>query len=52
MNITNEEAMSYKEKIKTQLNLLKDMGKSRGDVEKALGYSDNYLDQVLARGGN
>jgi chromosome segregation ATPase len=44
--------MNYKELIKTQLFLLKSMGKSRREIEKDLGYAVNYIDQALSRGGN
>lgn len=44
--------MAYKELIKTQLELLKKMGKSRREIEKALKYGDKYIDQALSRGGN
>jgi predicted nuclease with TOPRIM domain len=44
--------MNYKELIKTQLFLLKSMGKSRREIEKDLGYAEKYIDQALSRGGN
>lgn len=44
--------MSYKELIKTQLDSLKLMGKSRRDIEKDLKYSPKYLDQALSNGGS
>jgi hypothetical protein len=42
----------YKDEIKTQLQLLKAMGKSRRQIEKDLGYSEFYIDQQLSKGGN
>ncbi len=44
--------MKFKDLIKTQLSLLKDMGKSRRQIELDLGYSEHYIDQCLSRGGN
>jgi TPR repeat protein len=44
--------MNYKELIKTQLFLLKSMGKNRREIEKDLGYAEKYIDQALSRGGN
>lgn len=41
-----------KELIKTQLDLLKTMGKDRRTIERELGYSEFYIDQVLSKGGN
>jgi len=43
---------SIKELIKTQLETLKKMGKDRRTIERELGYSENYLDQILSKGGN
>ncbi len=44
--------MNFKKLIETQLSLLKTMGKTRREIEKDLGYSEKYIDQALARGGN
>lgn len=44
--------MTLKEQIKAQLNQLKLMGKDRRAIERDLHYSENYLDQVLSKGGN
>lgn len=44
--------MTLKEQIKAQLVHLKLMGKDRRTIERELHYSENYLDQVLSKGGN
>jgi len=44
--------MDYKLLIKTQLDLLKKMGKSRSDIETDLNYAKNYINVALSRGGN
>lgn len=43
--------MELKEEIKNILNRLKSIGISRRDLEKEFGYSRNYIDQALSRGG-
>ncbi|MCS3795896.1 hypothetical protein [Niastella sp. OAS944] len=43
--------MNFKKDIEDLLELLKNNGIERGEIEKALGYSDNYIDQALSRGG-
>lgn len=44
--------MDSKKQIENQLELLKSAGWSRARIEKELNYSENYIDQVLAKGGN
>ncbi len=44
--------MSFKKPIELVLNDLKAKGYDRGEIESGLGYSENYIDQVLAKGGN
>lgn len=44
--------MDYKQLIKTQLDLLKNMGFGRRRLERELEYGDKYIDQALSRGGN
>lgn len=43
---------NYKKEIELVLEALKKKGYDRGEIEKTLGYSENYIDQVLSRGGN
>lgn len=44
--------MNFKPQIEKLLKTLKDKGVERGQVEEDLGYSENYIDQMLAKGGN
>lgn len=44
--------MNYKKEIETLLETLKELGISRGKIEQELDYADNYIDQVLSKGGN
>lgn len=44
--------MEHKKNIETLLESLKSKGYSRRTIEKTLGYSENYLDQQLVKGGN
>lgn len=44
--------MNIKEEIESILESLKRLGIKRGDIEKALNYSENYIDQTLSKGGN
>jgi transcriptional regulator with XRE-family HTH domain len=44
--------MELNQTIELLLNALKEKGIDRADIEKELGYSPNYIDQVLSRGGN
>jgi uncharacterized protein with von Willebrand factor type A (vWA) domain len=43
---------NYKEEIEKILETLDAKGIKRGKIEKDLGYSENYIDQVLSKGGN
>jgi hypothetical protein len=44
--------MNLKKEIESVLNSLKNKGYTRGEIEEELDYADNYIDQVLAKGGN
>lgn len=44
--------MDFKPQIETLLKTLKDKGVDRSQIEEDLGYSENYIDQMLAKGGN
>jgi hypothetical protein len=44
--------MSIKKEIELLLESLKKIGIERGEIEEAIGYSENYIDQTLSRGGN
>ncbi len=44
--------MEFKNEIESVLERLKGIGYSRDVIEKALGYSENYIDQTLSKGGN
>lgn len=44
--------MELKKEIELILESLKNAGYDRGRIEEELGYSDNYIDQVLSKGGN
>jgi hypothetical protein len=44
--------MELKKEIESLLEKLKEVGYSRGRIEKELKYSDNYIDQILSKGGN
>lgn len=44
--------MIIKERIEKLLNDLKKLGLDRRTIEREMGYDENYLDQVLSRGGN
>ncbi|MEP7375547.1 MAG: hypothetical protein ABI675_19535 [Chitinophagaceae bacterium] len=44
--------MEYKKEIETLLITLKSKGYSRAYIEKKLDYSENYIDQILSKGGN
>jgi hypothetical protein len=44
--------MKLKEEIELLLESLKNQGISRTAIEEDLGYSENYIDQVLSKGGN
>lgn len=44
--------MEFKSQIEKLLKTLKDKGVERGKIEEDLGYSENYIDQMLAKGGN
>jgi hypothetical protein len=44
--------MDYRKEMETLLNYLKKLKHSRRMIEKALGYTPNYLDQALSKGGN
>lgn len=44
--------MNYKEEIQKLLNSLKELGFDRRHIEKELDYRAEYLDQILAKGGN
>ncbi|MDF2189329.1 hypothetical protein [Paraflavitalea sp. CAU 1676] len=44
--------MELKEQIEVLLVNLKKEGWERSAIEKELNYSENYIDQVLAKGGN
>jgi hypothetical protein len=44
--------MDYKEQIQIVLKSLESIGFTRGTIEEQVGASPNWIDQVLARGGN
>lgn len=44
--------MNVKEEIELILESLKKLGINRRDIEKELNYSENYIDQILSKGGN
>ena len=44
--------MNFKKDILTVLDSLKKKGIDRSAVEAELGYSANYIDQILSKGGN
>jgi hypothetical protein len=44
--------MELKKEIELLLEKLKEVGYNRGRIEKELGYSDNYINQTLSKGGN
>lgn len=44
--------MEFKKEIEITLETLKDKGYDRAVIEQELNYSENYIDQVLAKGGN
>ncbi len=44
--------MDYKKDIESVLNYLNNMGYTRDRIEEELGYSPNYIGQLLAKGGN
>lgn len=44
--------MSYKSEIVYLLESLKKKGYTRARIESDLGYSENYIDQILSKGGN
>lgn len=44
--------MDINQKIELILEKLKKAGKDRSTIEKDLNYSENYIDQILSRGGN
>lgn len=44
--------MDYKKEILKELEALRDLGIERPEIEKGIEVGDNYIDQVLARGGN
>lgn len=44
--------MELKNEIELVLESLKSKGYDRTKIEEDLGYSDNYIDQVLSKGGN
>jgi hypothetical protein len=44
--------MDYKKEIESLLEGLKAKGVSRAIIEEDLGYSENYIDQTLSKGGN
>lgn len=44
--------MDFKPQIESLLKTLKSKGVDRGQIEEDLGYSENYIDQMLAKGGN
>jgi|GEM_PF-1338693 len=44
--------MDFKKDIETLLNTLQVQGWGRAEIEQELNYSENYIDQVLSKGGN
>lgn len=44
--------MDYKKEIEEVLNALKEAGFDRTTIEEDMGYSENYIDQTLSKGGN
>jgi phage repressor protein C with HTH and peptisase S24 domain len=44
--------MEFKKQIESVLYALKKKGYSRSEIEAKLDYAENYIDQVLAKGGN
>lgn len=44
--------MAYKKDIEEILEQLKTKGYERSEIEAALNYSENYIDQALSKGGN
>lgn len=44
--------MELKNEIELVLESLRSKGYDRAKIEEELGYSDNYIDQVLSKGGN
>lgn len=44
--------MNYKDLITELLVEFKSQGYDRRTLERELGYSENYLDQILSKGGN
>ena len=44
--------MERKKDIETLLKSLKEKGYTRAEIEAELGYSENYIDQALSKGGN
>lgn len=44
--------MELRKEIEILLESLKGLGLERGEIEQELNYSENYIDQVLSKGGN
>lgn len=44
--------MDYKKEIEEVLLSLKEAGFDRATIEEDMGYSENYIDQTLSKGGN
>lgn len=44
--------MDFKKEIEKVLDSLKEAGFDRGKIEEDMGYSVNYIDQTLSKGGN
>lgn len=44
--------MEYKKQIEEVLDSLKAAGFDRAQIEEDMGYSENYIDQTLSKGGN
>jgi len=44
--------MNFKEVIENLLEQLKTIGFDRRSIERELGYKENYIDQLLSKGGN
>lgn len=51
-NVLPFSIVDYKKEIEKLLDLLKSVGVTRGKIEADLDYSENYIDQILAKGGN
>lgn len=44
--------MDYKKEILKLLEILSNNGLTKPDIEKRLGYSPNYIGQIVSKGGN